>query len=167
MEVNYFTILYWFCHTSTWICHRYTRVSHPEPTSLLPPHTIPLDRPSAPAPSIQYHASNLLQFLEQKKSFLLICKCVYSIYLKLNIYTFIKICQIKSLLSYSPHSPIFWVGISSDYKAARRLARLKISFSLVRLFGSSIVWWVTFKFSNSVLKAMLDFNSYLFIETFP
>ena len=21
MEVNYFTILYWFCHTSTWICH--------------------------------------------------------------------------------------------------------------------------------------------------
>ena len=31
MEVNYFTILYWFCHTSTWICHRYTRVPHPEP----------------------------------------------------------------------------------------------------------------------------------------
>ena len=26
---------------------------------LLPPHTIPLGRPSAPAPSIQYHASNL------------------------------------------------------------------------------------------------------------
>ena len=25
MEVNYFTILYWFCHTSTWMCHRYTR----------------------------------------------------------------------------------------------------------------------------------------------
>ena len=24
MEVNYFTIWYWFCHTSTWICHRYT-----------------------------------------------------------------------------------------------------------------------------------------------
>ena len=22
----YFTILYWFCHTSTWICHRCTRV---------------------------------------------------------------------------------------------------------------------------------------------
>ena len=22
----YFTILHWFCHTSTWICHRYTRV---------------------------------------------------------------------------------------------------------------------------------------------
>ena len=54
MEVNYFTILYWFCHTSTWIRHRYTGVSHPEPRSLLPPHTIPLDRPSAPAPSIQY-----------------------------------------------------------------------------------------------------------------
>ena len=54
-----FTILYWFCHISTWICHRYTRVPHPEPSSLLPPHTIPLGRPSAPAPSIQYYASNL------------------------------------------------------------------------------------------------------------
>ena len=48
-----FTILYWFCHISKWICHRYTCVPHPEPSSLLPPHTIPLGRPSAPAPSIQ------------------------------------------------------------------------------------------------------------------
>ena len=47
-----FTILYWFCHISTWIRHRYTRVPHPEPSSLLPPRTIPLGRPSAPAPSI-------------------------------------------------------------------------------------------------------------------
>ena len=54
-----FTILYWFCHISKWICHRYTCVPHPEPSSLLPPHTIPLGRPRAPAPSIQYHASNL------------------------------------------------------------------------------------------------------------
>ena len=54
-----FTILYWFCHISKWICHRYTRVPHPEPSSLLPPRNIPLGRPSAPAPSIQYHASNL------------------------------------------------------------------------------------------------------------
>ena len=60
MEVNCFTILYWFCHTSTWICHRYTRVApHPETPSHLPPHTIPLGRLSAPALSIQYHASNL------------------------------------------------------------------------------------------------------------
>ena len=59
MEVNYFTILYWFCHTSTWIHHRYTRVPYPEPSSLLPPRTIPLGRLSAPAPSIQYHALNL------------------------------------------------------------------------------------------------------------
>ena len=29
-----FTILYWFCHISKWICHRYTRVPHPEPSSL-------------------------------------------------------------------------------------------------------------------------------------
>ena len=41
-----FTILYWFCHISKWICHRYTCVSHPEPSSLFPPHTIPLGRPS-------------------------------------------------------------------------------------------------------------------------
>ena len=54
-----FTILYWFCHISTWIRHRYTCVPHPEPSSLLPPCTIPLGRPSAPAPSIQYHALNL------------------------------------------------------------------------------------------------------------
>ena len=54
-----FTILYWFCHISKWIRHRYTRVPHPEPFSLLPPCTIPLGHPSAPAPSIQYRASNL------------------------------------------------------------------------------------------------------------
>ena len=34
-------------------------VPHPEPSSLLPPHSIPLGRPRAPAPSIQYRASNL------------------------------------------------------------------------------------------------------------
>ena len=54
-----FTILYWFCHISKWICHRYTCVPHPEPSSLLPSHTIPPGRPSAPAPSIQYRTSNL------------------------------------------------------------------------------------------------------------
>ena len=41
MEANYFTILYWFCHTSTWIHHGCTRVPHPEHPSHLPPHTIP------------------------------------------------------------------------------------------------------------------------------
>ena len=46
-----FTILYWFCHISTWIHHRYTHIPHPEPSSLLPPHTSPLSHPSAPAPS--------------------------------------------------------------------------------------------------------------------
>jgi len=47
------------CHTATWICHRYTRVPHPEPSSLLPSHTIPLGHLSAPAPSIEYQALNL------------------------------------------------------------------------------------------------------------
>ena len=54
-----FTILYWFCHIPKWIRHRYTCVPHPEPSSLLPPHTLPLGHPSAPAPSIQYRASKL------------------------------------------------------------------------------------------------------------
>ena len=39
--------------------NRYTCVPHPDPSSLLPPSTIPLGHPSAPAPNIQYHASNL------------------------------------------------------------------------------------------------------------
>ena len=56
---GYFTILYWFCHTSTWIRHRCTRVPNPGPSSHLPPHIIPLGHPSAPAPSILYPASNL------------------------------------------------------------------------------------------------------------
>ena len=36
MEVNYFTILCWFCHTSTWTHHRRIPicVPHPEPPSL-------------------------------------------------------------------------------------------------------------------------------------
>ena len=38
MEVNYFIILYWFCHTSTWIHHGCTRVPHPEP----PPSSLPV-----------------------------------------------------------------------------------------------------------------------------
>ena len=54
-----FTILYWFCHISKWICHKYTCVPHLELSCLLPPHTIPLGRPRAPAPSIQYRALNL------------------------------------------------------------------------------------------------------------
>ena len=54
-----FTILYWFCHTSTWIHHGCTCVPHPEPLSHIPSHPIPLDHPSAPALSILYHASNL------------------------------------------------------------------------------------------------------------
>ena len=53
---NYFTIFYWFCHTSTWICHGCTRVPHPESLSHLPPCTIPLGHPSATAPSILYPA---------------------------------------------------------------------------------------------------------------
>ena len=59
MEANYFTILYWFCRTSTWIRHGCTRVPHPEPPSHIPSHTIPLVHPSAPALSILYPALKL------------------------------------------------------------------------------------------------------------
>ena len=59
MEANYFTILYWFCHTSTRIRHGCTRVPHPELPSHIPSCTIPLSHPSASAPSILYPASNL------------------------------------------------------------------------------------------------------------
>ena len=55
----YFTILYWFCHTSTCIRYRCTCIPHPEPCSYLPPHTIPLGHPSAPGPSFLYPALNL------------------------------------------------------------------------------------------------------------
>ena len=59
MEAKYFTIMYWFCHTSTWICHGGTRVPNPEPPSQLSPHTIPLGHRSAPATSILHPSSNL------------------------------------------------------------------------------------------------------------
>ena len=55
----YFTILYWFCHTSTCIHHGCTRVPHPELPSHLLPHPIPLGHAGAPAPSTLSHASNL------------------------------------------------------------------------------------------------------------
>ena len=55
----FFTSQYWFCHTLTWIHHRCTCVPYPEPSSHLPPHTIPLGHSSAPVPSILYHALNL------------------------------------------------------------------------------------------------------------
>ena len=52
-------ILYWLCHTLTCIHYGCTRVPHPEHPSHLPPHTIPLGHPSAPAPSILYPTLNL------------------------------------------------------------------------------------------------------------
>jgi len=57
--IFYFTILYWFCHTSTWICHGCTCVPHPESPSHLPPRIIPLGHPSAPGPNILCPALNL------------------------------------------------------------------------------------------------------------
>ena len=55
------TLQYCICfaihqHESTIGIHVFPILNHP---SLLPPHTIPLGHLSAPASSIQYHASNL------------------------------------------------------------------------------------------------------------
>ena len=51
IDLFYFTILYWFCHTLTWIPHGYTCVPHPEPppTSLSIPSlwVIPVHQPQA------------------------------------------------------------------------------------------------------------------------
>ena len=57
--IIYFTIFYWFCHTSICIHHGYTHVPRPEPPSHLPSHIIPLGHPSAPTPSFLYPAFNL------------------------------------------------------------------------------------------------------------
>ena len=48
-----------FCHTLTRISHRCTYVSPPKTPSHLPPHSIPMGCPSAPALSALFHASNL------------------------------------------------------------------------------------------------------------
>ena len=48
-----------FCHTSTWISHGCTCVPYPEPPSHLPPHPIPLGRPSAPALSALFNTLNV------------------------------------------------------------------------------------------------------------
>ena len=45
------SLLLWFCYLGEFSSH--------SATSCTPPSTIPLGRPSAPAPSIQYHASSL------------------------------------------------------------------------------------------------------------
>ena len=47
------SLQYWsgFCHTLTWISHGFTCIPHPDPSSHLPLHPIPLGLSSAPAPS--------------------------------------------------------------------------------------------------------------------
>ena len=40
-----------FCHTLKWISHGFTCIPHPNPSSHLPLHPVPLGLPSAPGPS--------------------------------------------------------------------------------------------------------------------
>ena len=53
----YFTILYWFCHTSICIRHGCTRVPHPEPASPPSPYH-PSGSSQCTSPTILYPASN-------------------------------------------------------------------------------------------------------------
>ena len=59
LDDNYFTVLWWFCHTSTWICHRVYMCLPILTPSHLPPHLIPLGCPRALALGALLHASNL------------------------------------------------------------------------------------------------------------
>ena len=51
-----------FCHTLTWISHGYTCIPHPDPSSHLPLHPIPLGLPTGylPYPFVCWWASRLL-----------------------------------------------------------------------------------------------------------
>ena len=111
-----FTILYWFRHISKWIHHRYTCVPHPEPSSLLPPHTIPLGRPSAPAPSIQYRASNLdWQFISYMILYMFQCHSPKSSH-PLPLPQSPKDCSIhQSLFCYLVHRVIVTIFLNSIY----------------------------------------------------
>ena len=95
-----FTILYWFCHTSTWIRHGYTWVPNPEPPSHLPPHIISLDHPCAPAPSILYPVSNIdWRFVSYKMVYVFQCHSPKSSHpLPLPLPQSLKVCSIHLCL---------------------------------------------------------------------
>ena len=136
MEANYFIILFWFCHTSTWICHRYTRVPHLEPLSFLPPHTIPLGHPSAQAPSILYPASNLdWWFISYMILYMFQCHSSKSSY-PLPLPQSPKDCSIQLCLFCClliNYSQITFKKIGLDNKAHHNNSRWKPSFSIIVL----------------------------------
>ena len=134
MEANYFTILYWFCHTSTWIHHGCTCVPHPESPSPLPPCTIPLGHPSAPAPSMLYPASNLH------------LGCVYFIIFKNEVI------HLRPFIF--PNSPI-----STNITAAQYFVFIFIQF---KLFSNSVISSMC-KFKSSFIYFAHSYFTYLFL----
>ena len=107
------TILYWFCHISTWIRHRYTRVPHPEPSSLLLPRTIPLGRPSVqPHFKFQLRKKRSKLFMSRKALKSNLCAGPDHLFLgrrqQQNLIPHAMICHFNSLLLHSHRlSPTF------------------------------------------------------------
>ena len=112
MEVNYFTILYWFCHTSTWICHRYTTCS---------PSWIPLPPPSPCHPSGSSQCTSPkhpVSFMEPG--------LVIRYFLKLRYWKLIKYRAIllrkcnKKLGIFIFSSELIWFTVTKIYKQIQR-----------------------------------------------
>ena len=51
----YFTILYWFCHTSTWIHHRCTHVPKKKKNGMTPPQKIKEKKSTYIRPALHHH----------------------------------------------------------------------------------------------------------------
>ena len=138
MEANYFTILYWFCHTSTWIHHRHTRVPHPEPPSCLPPRTIPLGHPNALAPRILY----------------------WDIILRLKI---IFVLDFENILPISSAIQCYcWENVFLFQSLCMLLGFLFVLFPLGKLVGSS-QHLSTLKFHSNVSLSMFSFIYYILL----
>ena len=95
---NYFTVLYWFCHTSTWICHGCTRVPNPEPP--FPP----------PSP---YHPSGLSQCTSPKHPVSCIKPGLVIRFLYDTIHVSMPFSQIvPASLSHRVQKTVLYIGVS-------------------------------------------------------
>ena len=162
MEVNYFTILYWFCHTSTWIRHRYTRVPHPERSSLLSPHTIPLGHLSAPAPRLTTWPSSWYEILATWNplcfSYHLVAKLCACPTLCNPTWTIA--CQTPLSMGFSQARILEWVTISFSKVSSQPRDQTHIShiagrFLTLWALGSQMEGELPFPFSGNELMSFI------------